>query len=68
MECFREILLDFDEITKGPEKIQPSGIPNLKQRVKEIQNWRLNFGDHVVMGRLSSKKVSARQSFKQFEY
>lgn len=51
MECYREILLDFDKITDGPEKIRASSIVNLKQRVKDIQNWRLDFKEHHVFER-----------------
>ncbi|HXY25583.1 MAG TPA: hypothetical protein VEI73_13085 [Candidatus Acidoferrum sp.] len=51
MECFRNVLLDFDKSANVPQSTQASGTANLKQRVKEIQAWRLDFKEGFVFDR-----------------
>jgi hypothetical protein len=51
MECFRETLRDFDEVRKGVAGRDYSVLSDLKQQVKEIQSWRLNFAEQLVFER-----------------
>jgi len=51
MECFRDLLLDFDKATNVSESRRTADTATLKQRIKEIQAWQLDFRERLVFDR-----------------
>jgi hypothetical protein len=51
METFHWMLKQFDEVADKHDKATSTGLAMMKQRIAEVQRWRLNFADSVVYDR-----------------